>query len=156
MSNTVRTRICPRCNKGIYHSKGGNMRIHNECKTPEELKRAAAKVRWNRSWEERTAAEAWGIEGKRGRKPSKPLDPTIELGQPLLVVSKPLSLAETMHRYVASVLVECKGDLTATRRTLRISIHSLRRCIRRIEAGATAVRKCNPVSEMRDYQTGTK
>lgn len=154
MTNTARTRICPRCNKGIYHSKGGGMRIHNECKTPEELEKAAAKVRWNRSWKERIAAEGWGCEGKRGRKPAKPLDSTVELAKPLLVVTRPLTLAETMHRYVASVLVECKGDLTATRRTLRISIHSLRRCIKRIEAGS--VRKCNPVSEMRDYQTGTK
>jgi hypothetical protein len=132
------------------------MRIHDECKTPEELKKAADKARWNRSWKERSLADGSGCDGKRGRKPVKPLDPTVERVQPLLVVTKPLSLADTMHRYVASVLVECNGDFTATRRTLRISSHSLRRCIRRIEAGTAAVRKCNPVSEMRDYKAGTK
>lgn len=145
----AQTRICPRCSKGIYGAKLGNRRVHQECKTQEELDLEKKRATWKATWRARRALEKERNLEPRGRKPSKPLDPTVERPQPLLVVTKPISLSETLHRYVASVLVECKGDVTATRRTLGISAQSLRRCIARIESGT--VKKCEPVREMRDY-----
>lgn len=157
--HNTETRLCQRCGLAIYGVKLGNRRIHQGCKTPEELDLEVKRATWKANWRARRALEkelnlAARAKEKTGRKPSKPLDPTIERPEPLLVVTKPLSLSETLHRYVASVLVECKGDVTATRRTLGISAQSLRRCIARIEAGT--VKKCEPVREMRDYRTGTK
>jgi hypothetical protein len=128
--------------------------VHRGCKSEKELKLEADRVRWKESWRERKEREAIRLAEPFGRKVARPLDPSVDRPQPLLVVTKPLTLAETLHRYVASVLVECNGNVTAARRTLGISSQSLRRCIARIESGT--VKKCEPVREMRDYWTGTK
>lgn len=137
----AKTRICERCNKGIYGRNTGKMRIHRECKTPEEREQALKK----RSWTEdrKRHLTAWKAAHpdtpcpmmRTGRKKAQALDPNVELPHPLLVVKKPLSLTEVMHRYVASVLVECKGNITAARKTLGVSAQSIQRCIRRIESG---------------------
>lgn len=142
----VRTKVCLRCNKGIYGPRTGNRKVHEECKTEFEKARDAKAAAWQKQFRLRNANPD-RVKSKTGRKPTQALDAAIERPHPLLVVQKPLALAEVMHRYVASVLVECNGDLTACRRTLKISIHSLRRCIRRIEQGS--LEGCNPIVESR-------
>jgi hypothetical protein len=70
-----------------------------------------------------------------GRTPAKPLDPATPRLQPLLVVSKPLSLSQVAHQYVASVMLECGGNFTSARRTLGLSSTGMRIYLDRIESG---------------------
>ncbi len=128
------TRLCERCGRGIYGAKKGRRTVHDECKTEDELKQASKRAAWKAAWRERQSQEL-AEEETMGRKPTEGLDPTNPLAQPLLVVSRPLSLAMVAHQYVASVMVECNGDKTKARKTLGISIGGLNRYLVRIESG---------------------
>lgn len=128
------TRLCERCGRGIYGEKKGRRTLHDECKTEDELKQASKRAAWKAAWRERQKQELAEAE-RLGRKPSEALDATKPLAQPLLVVSRPLSLAMVAHQYVASVMIECDGDKTKARKTLGISIGGLNRYLARIESG---------------------
>lgn len=107
----------------VYHPRGG-------VKNPNAMSRRDKECNVDKNYDA-NGKRLW----KCGKHAAEPLDATKPLAQPLLVVSRPLSLAMVAHQYVASVMVECDGDKTKARKTLGISIGGLNRYLARIESG---------------------
>lgn len=146
-ANVCRTKTCGRCGKPIYGRSTGKSTVHDECRTEEERARLEKRRAWKAAWRARQKDDM-NYQIRTGRSPSRPLDPEVERDQPLLVVTRAITVAEVLHLYVASVMVECHGDFTAARRTLGMTSISLRRFLARIESGQ--VRKCRLVQKSRD------